>query len=533
MFSTTSFSTSVLASYKDKDATKETTGYSRKLRVKENSLGKTVTPELEKQIVGESVGQRFILKQVLDEIIQVENKKYPLPLPSSLSVDQWRTLLSFTDRRARFFYLDSLLFGKKTLEEIKEFDEKITKPLQIPEEMIAQVVGDGEGDSARKNINTFLMFHELARQGGMEVPPELELRDLKQIAKINSKNGHKKYISFLNKRISMRLKDERLKSNSQANLNERVQAKKEAIEENDHIFYGLGQNTTRIRLSETNMKKELDWRVWREFALNSTPLVVDFSYLKNIKDSSKTKSLINREGIFFLNGGIDNNFHIISVGFAVKLNKEAKTPFPLYFTGVKPEIQEWMKKIYLIDENGSNFPVEITEKHQTELFPKERLVYLSPDSKNDLMEYDDDDIYVIGGIIDKGLDYSPLTLANAKRNKIRHARFPMKKTIGLTADLNVETCVAIMADMKYSNDWFYSLRWVPSRHYYRRVEGGGGSHSHKLAYRAHRLLTPNNPDGTEGTLSHLNPRQYRELYKQLIESNSREETNRIMQFLKK
>ena len=192
-----------------------------------------------------------------------------------------------------------------------------------------------------------------------------------------------------------------------------------------------------------------------------------------------------------------------------------------------------MQKIYLIDENGSNFPVEITEKHQTELFPKERLVYLSPDSKNDLMEYDDDDIYVIGGIIDKGIDYSPLTLANAKRNKIRHARFPMKKTIGLTADLNVETCVAIMADMKYSNDWFYSLRWVPSRHYYRRVEGGGGSQSHKLAYRAHRLLTPNNPDGTEGTLSHLTPRQYRELYQQLIESNSRQETNRIMQFLKK
>ena len=51
-------------------------------------------------------------------------------------------------------------------------------------------------------------------------------------------------------------------------------------------------------LSETNMKKELDWRVWREFALNSTPLVVDFSYLNNIKNFSKTKSLIDREGMF-------------------------------------------------------------------------------------------------------------------------------------------------------------------------------------------------------------------------------------------
>ena len=218
----------------------------------------------------------------------------------------------------------------------------------------------------------------------------------------------------------------------------------------------------------------------------------------------------------------------------MKLNKEAKTPFPLYFTGVSPEIQEWLKTNYVIDETSANFPVEITEKHQTELFPKERLVYLSPDSKNDLKKYDDDDIYVIGGIIDKGTDYSPLTLANAKRNQIRHARFPMKKTLGLTADLNVESCVAIMADMKYSNDWFYSLRWVPSRYFYRRVESGGGSHQHKLAYRAHRALTPINPEGSTGDrLAGLSPRQYRELYQQLIESNSWEESKRIMEFLNK
>ena len=299
LFSTNSYQTSVQTSCKVKDAEKEAR-YSRKLRVKENSLTKTVTPELEKQIVGDSVGQRFILKQVLAEIIRGEGLKYPLPLPASLSVDQWRTLLSFTDRRARIFYLDSLMFGKKTLKEIKEFDEKITKPLQVPEEMINQLVSEVEGDSASvpKKIKTFLMYHELARQGGTEVPPELELKDLKQIVKINSRNGYEKFINYLNKRLSVKMKEERLKSHSRANEKERVQAKKEAIEENNHLFYGLGQNTIRLRLSETNMKKELDWRVWREFALNSTPLVVDFSYLNNIKNFSKTKSLIDREGMF-------------------------------------------------------------------------------------------------------------------------------------------------------------------------------------------------------------------------------------------
>ena len=58
---TISFSTSVLTSYKDQDDRKEATNSRRKLRVKENSLSKTVTPQLEKKIVGDSVGQRFIL----------------------------------------------------------------------------------------------------------------------------------------------------------------------------------------------------------------------------------------------------------------------------------------------------------------------------------------------------------------------------------------------------------------------------------------------------------------------------------------
>ena len=41
-------------------------------------------------------------------------------------------------------------------------------------------------------------------------------------------------------------------------------------------------------------------------------------------------------------------------------------------------------------------------------------------------------------------------MANAKKERIRHARFPMKKVLGITGDLNVETCVAIMNDLKAS-----------------------------------------------------------------------------------
>jgi len=488
----------------------------RPREAREDSLTRTVTPEIEKQIVGDSVGQKFILKQVLSEIINGERLKYPLPLPASLTVEQWRTLLSFIDRRSRFLYLDSLKHGQKTLEEIREFDEKFTKPLHIPQEMLDEALKEAPDD--RKKIDMFLMYHEIARQAGEDVTPELKLKDLKNILKIHSTKGYQKYINFLNKRSFDEMKDMRRKSHSKELEKEKVKSKKDAIADNSHIFYGLGQNTIKLRLSEANMKKESDWRVWREFSLNSTPLVVDFSYASKLQNHHRMKSLIQSEA-----------------GLGVKLNKEAKTPFPLYFTGVSPDIQQWMKKVYCIDEDGTNFPVEITDKLQTELFPRERLVYLSPDSKNDLIEFNDDDIYVIGGIIDKGVDHSAHTLANAKRNKIRHARFPMRRTIGLVADLNVETCIAILNDLKYSNDWFYALRWVPSRYFYTRATAPGASQEHKLAYRAVQVLSPSNMRNSaysEKLLS-LSPGHYRELYRQVMEAKNHEETTRILENLRK
>jgi Trm5-related predicted tRNA methylase len=73
-------------------------------------------------------------------------------------------------------------------------------------------------------------------------------------------------------------------------------------------------------------------------------------------------------------------------------------------------------------------PTILTEKSPWELFPPEKLVYLSPDSRTDLV-YKPDDIYVIGGLVDPGTE-NPATLSTAKRLGIRHARLPLKRTVG-------------------------------------------------------------------------------------------------------
>ena len=53
--------------------------------------------------------------------------------------------------------------------------------------------------------------------------------------------------------------------------------------------------------------------------------------------------------------------------------------------------------------------IMVTEKSYLDLFERDRLVYLSPDSRTDLVEYDADDVYIVGALHDGGV-HSPSTL---------------------------------------------------------------------------------------------------------------------------
>merc|ERR1712112_128405 len=144
---------------------------------------------------------------------------------------------------------------------------------------------------------------------------------------------------------------------------------------------------------------------------------------------------------------------------AYGLNRNHPSPYALHFTNVTPEIEAILQHVMSIpDLRAPELPIQVTEQDHLDLFDADRLVYLSPDSRNDLMRVSDDDIYVIGALINKSEDdRGPLTLAKAKRLKIRHARFPIKRTIGMNCEMNAY------------NDWFFACRWVPARYMVHRA----------------------------------------------------------------
>ena len=65
------------------------------------------------------------------------------------------------------------------------------------------------------------------------------------------------------------------------------------------------------------------------------------------------------------------------------------------------------------------------------------------------------------------MNCKPLTLAKAKEEKIRTAKFPLDGYLSWKAgsgkNLSINNCVNIMVDIKQTNDWEYALRTVPSR----------------------------------------------------------------------
>jgi tRNA (Guanine-1)-methyltransferase len=78
-------------------------------------------------------------------------------------------------------------------------------------------------------------------------------------------------------------------------------------------------------------------------------------------------------------------------------NREHVEPFNINFCNANLSERAMQKlKRNIPTMLDLDFPMNVTEKHYLDLFPKERLVYLTPHCRQDLVEYSHDDIYIIG-----------------------------------------------------------------------------------------------------------------------------------------
>ena len=471
-----------------------------------------------------STRKKFKLQAILKEIQFLENKEFPLPV--ELKDEHWHDLLDFDHRRTRIYYLDALVSGKLNEEakvQLYKDDQILSGPLVIPKSIENEVLTEGDAKKIQR-LDEIKYTYESLLQNGHDVYPYINEIDLQGLLELDNRGSIVKTIKYIHEKHIVELKHFIEKKARQSKGAAKKQARLDALKNSNHIVYGLGHNTIFMRKYPRDIEKIEKNKVLREFNEWGQPLVIDLSFLKNMS-MQQVKSLFYRE-----------------MNFALKFNAESREPFVIYLTNFDPKCPKCsiFKKASL-SSNDDDYPVVISEKSYLELFPQQNLLYLTPDSRNNLNHYDANDVYIIGGIVDNTAagsslnPYSvPYTLSAAKKQGIRHARLPMKKTLGLSNQLNVDHVVAIMADFKYSKDWFYSLRWLPARIYKNRLKSAGGfTPRMEAVYLAHKELSPmvhrmakykreeddDEPAMADYKLLRMHANEYRQRYKEIVEES--------------
>ena len=120
------------------------------------------------------------------------------------------------------------------------------------------------------------------------------------------------------------------------------------------------------------------------------------------------------------------NSLIMQIQYCHGINKMNRQPFHFHFCNVKSNSETYKKlSLALGGEDKLNvLPITITSASYTDCYPKEKLVYLTPNSPNVMKEINPDDVYIIGGIVDLAVE-DKLTYAKAKKEQIRSMRFPL------------------------------------------------------------------------------------------------------------
>lgn len=141
------------------------------------------------------------------------------------------------------------------------------------------------------------------------------------------------------------------------------------------------------------------------------------------------------------------------LGYSWHANCAAQHPLHLALTSV----QGTMKAVLDKQVSGyKNWKATITDKPYIEHFAdqKERLVYLTADSENELQELDPEAIYIIGGIVDRNR-HKLLCYNKAEQQGIKHARLPIGDYIRLASSAVMTTnhVVEIMLRWLELRDW--------------------------------------------------------------------------------
>ncbi|XP_072271110.1 tRNA methyltransferase 10 homolog C [Pyxicephalus adspersus] len=297
-----------------------------------------------------------------------------------------------------------------------------------------QSATDQEESDAQEesSIESMQKLVDVWRLAGKSVPDSISKEELEELLKLPTKSSRRKYLKEL------MFKEFRKKSRERKKL-ERQKLRSEMEIKTEKI------NTYILKFFRKSEDCLNSWRTVQSM-IHGQPLVYDMVYDRYMsqKEIENTISQL-----------------MISEGF----NRSSADPFHIHFCNLQPGGPYHRELVKRYQEAWDKILITATEKSHVDIFPRDRLVYLTADSPNVLKELDHDKIYIIGAFVDKS-QKTGVSLGNAKRLKLATARLPLdnylKWDIG-AKNLTLNQMIEILMTVKDKGDWKSALSFVPTR----------------------------------------------------------------------
>ncbi|XP_006271836.1 tRNA methyltransferase 10 homolog C [Alligator mississippiensis] len=305
------------------------------------------------------------------------------------------------------------------------------------QEEICEPTSKCEEDSTLTAMREFV---EMRRLASRSVPKNVTEEALKTLMELPTKSSRLKYLKFLaekEKKINARKAKQEKKKQDQEELLGTVEKR-----DTDEL-----KNTLLRRFNINTMENLHSWRAANAMIFGQ-PLVFDMVY-ENCMSRAE------------LGNAVDQMMEC--EGF----NRKSVDPFHLHYCNLSVDgpYHKGFSKRY--GEAWDKLLVTVTEQCYTNLFPRDRLIYLTPDSRKIMTTFEHDKIYIIGSLVDKtGQPRS--SFAQARRLNLPTAKLPLDKYLRWTSgrkSLTLNQMLCILLTLKETGDWKKALQFVPQRCY--------------------------------------------------------------------
>ncbi|XP_063004231.1 tRNA methyltransferase 10 homolog C [Melospiza melodia melodia] len=279
---------------------------------------------------------------------------------------------------------------------------------------------------------------EMWRLAGRAVPENMSEEQLKTFMECPSKSAKKKYLKYLHLK-------ELHKKNDKRKMDERRERRLEAQDQDSKTEET--KKTPFVCLWSRTMDKAYNWRAAQSMIFGQ-PLVFDMSYEKDmsVREVSNT---------------------VRQIVMSESSNRRSVDPFHIHFCNFKDDSLYHREFIKNYREAWDKLLITVTDQCYTEIFPKEKLIYLTADSPKVMKAFDHDKIYIVGSMVDKSIKRG-VSLARAKRLGLETAALPLDKYLLWSTgakNLTLDQVMHILLTLKDTADWKKALEFVPKRKY--------------------------------------------------------------------